>query len=63
MVCIVGTDETVYKFITCRNCASRLKYCQADVKRWLGKDYSGGAAGQEWIVCPGCHEEVIIKSW
>ena len=63
MVKIVGKDESVFKQATCRNCASILEYVSSEVKRYDGRDYGGGPDGKEWIVCPNCYKDVIIRSW
>lgn len=63
MVSIVGKDQTVVKRVTCRNCSSILEYVQAEVKKYRGTDYTGGADGQDWIDCPQCQEKVILRSW
>ena len=63
MVEIVGRDVLVMKQCTCRNCGSILRYGKQDIREYHGKDYSGGPDGQEWIMCPGCLQKVIIRSW
>lgn len=63
MVEVVGQDDKYVKEISCRNCAARLRYVQSEVQSRTGRDYSGGADGREWIVCPKCHAEVTIRSW
>lgn len=63
MVKVIGTDPKVYKTITCRKCASMLEYLPIDVKEYSCRDYSGGSDGKEWIVCPTCNNEVIIRAW
>lgn len=60
---VIGEDEGVYKRISCRNCAAILRYVPADVKERHGRDYSGGSDGCEYIVCPKCSKQVVIKSW
>lgn len=54
---------SVVKQIVCRGCGATLEYVPNDVKVWNGKDYSGGSAGQEWIDCPNCKKEVMIRNW
>jgi competence CoiA-like predicted nuclease len=51
------------KQITCRSCDSVLQYHKGEVKEYHGRDYSGGPDGKEWIDCPVCNEEVIIRAW
>lgn len=51
------------KEATCRECGSLLSYLPADVKKYSGTDYGGDPDGREWIVCPNCGEDVILKSW
>jgi hypothetical protein len=63
MVEIVGKDLSVVKICTCRNCGSILRYGNQDLRKYSGTDYSGGPDGREWIICPGCGEDVTIRSW
>ncbi len=63
MVRIIGEDKLAVKQITCTNCAIILEYTPVDIKEYHGKDYSGGPDGKEWINCPRCCKEVIIRSW
>ncbi len=63
MVKVVGQAPEAVKNITCTNCASKLEYTQSEVKVYHGTDYGGGPDGKEWIGCPQCGKEVILKSW
>lgn len=63
MVEILGEDEKAYKYITCKNCAAKLRYTPSEVKESHGTDYGGGPDGDEWIDCPRCGKQVIIRSW
>lgn len=63
MVQVVGKDQSAVKRVTCRGCASILEYTQSEVKAYHGRDYSGGPDGKEWINCPSCGKEVILRSW
>jgi hypothetical protein len=63
MVKILGEAPEAIKETVCRHCASRLAYTQSDVKSYHGRDYSGGPDGREWINCPKCGTEVILRSW
>jgi len=56
-------DESVVKRIVCRECGVKLEYLPIDVRRYEGKDYSGGPDGAEWIDCPQCNNEVVLKRW
>lgn len=63
MVQVVGKDQTAVKRVTCKHCASILEYTPSEVHRHEGKDYSGGLDGREWIDCPSCGREVVLRSW
>jgi len=53
----------VEKRCTCPNCGQTIAYTNADVKRYEGRDYSGGPDGQESIACPGCGKPIILRAW
>lgn len=63
MIKLIGEDESIYKISTCRNCAAKLQYTQSEVKEYHRKDYSGGSDGKEWINCPRCGHEVVLRAW
>lgn len=56
-------DPQIVKRISCRHCGARLEYTPNDVRRRDGKDYTGGADGEEWVDCPNCGKKAIIRSW
>lgn len=61
---IIGIDESVKKEITCRNCATKLRYTPSDVVTlWSGTDYGGGPDGAEGFKCPKCNRDIIINRW
>jgi DNA-directed RNA polymerase subunit RPC12/RpoP len=63
MVKVVGEAPEAVKQAVCRNCAAKLEYTQRDVRREDGRDYSGGPDGREYIVCPRCQHEVVLRAW
>jgi RNase P subunit RPR2 len=63
MAKVVGIDPGSIHRVTCRGCASILEYTESEVQTRHGKDYSGGADGDESIRCPNCGKKVIISSW
>ena len=56
-------DPSVVKRIVCRCCGVKLEYLPVEVKKYEGRDISGGPDGRKWIVCPKCGNDVIIRSW
>lgn len=56
-------DPKVVKHATCGGCGAQLEFVPNDVERREGTDYGGGPYGTEWVVCPDCGKEVIIRSW
>lgn len=56
-------DPAVVKKISCRGCGARLEYVPNDVRSRHGTDYGGGPDGAEWVDCPRCGKQVIIRSW
>lgn len=53
---IVGKDEIKYKYVSCCNCASKLRYVLND-RRYL-RDYGGG--GDWYIKCPSCSTNILV---
>lgn len=51
------------KQIGCKNCGAVLEYYPVDVKSVHGTDYGGGPDGCEWVDCPQCGKQAIIRSW
>lgn len=58
-----GPDPSVVEHVVCRCCGARLEYVPNDVKTRHGHDYSGGPDGSEWIDCPKCSKQVVLRSW
>ena len=56
-------DPKVEKLVSCKNCGARLAYVPNDVLTRNGKDYSGGADGEDYIICPVCNKKHILRSW
>ena len=63
MIRVIGEVPEMVKKTTCRHCAAQLEYTLNEVKKYEGKDYSGGSDGREWIVCPRCGSDVTLRSW
>jgi hypothetical protein len=63
MAHVIGESKEFVKQCTCRNCGAVIEYNQHEVKEKHGFDYSGGADGKQWIDCPRCSKEVILKAW
>lgn len=63
MVNVVGKDPKVFKQVVCPMCASILEYTPSEVNKYNGKDHTGGSSGYEYIHCPECSNEVILKLW
>ncbi|MNU58944.1 hypothetical protein D3C71_480940 [compost metagenome] len=69
MAQIVGYDNSAKSRITCKSSAYRIgcgavvEYSKPDVREYRGSDYSGGSDGRDWIVCPGCGEDITLRSW
>jgi len=58
-----GPDPSVVKQVVCRSCGAKLEYVLHDVKEYHGRDISGGPDGSEWINCPKCGKQVVLRTW
>lgn len=60
---VVGTDDRHIKETSCRNCAAKLRYTEADVASYTKQDYDGGSSTYYYIACPRCRDKVIVRSY
>jgi len=51
------------KQTVCHGCGHTIAYVLNDIKEYHGRDISGGPDGREWIVCPNCNKDIILRSW
>ena len=56
-------DHEVVKRVSCRHCGVRLEYVPNDITKRVTKDYDGGTAVTEYITCPSCVKEVVVREW
>jgi hypothetical protein len=63
MAKVIGEALELVKHTTCKNCAARLEYVQAEVREHNGHDYTGGSEGYEYIKCPRCMKRVTLRAW
>jgi hypothetical protein len=63
MIKVIGESPEAVKQTVCRHCAAKLEYTPSDVKERHGTDYGGGPDGKEWIDCPRCNHEVVLRAW
>ena len=55
--------KSVIKEVICQNCGALLSYVPNDVKSVHGTDIGGGPDGREWVDCPQCNKEAVIRTW
>jgi hypothetical protein len=60
MVQVIGKDETQYREVTCKHCASRLRYLPVEVHREKSYDYTGSWDYVFHIYCPTCSTPVPV---
>lgn len=60
---VIGKDPSQYRKVTCRKCASELRYVLADVQERKVWDYTGGTDVVHFIICPCCGNEVFTKGY
>lgn len=58
---VIGVNDRLYKEVSCRNCASKLRYVMADTMK---KKVScmGEISTTEYIICPKCNDEVSTRT-
>ena len=56
-------DPEVVKRVVCRHCGVTLEYVPNDMKRYDGRDMGGDPDGYEWVDCPSCNQQVVVRSW
>lgn len=60
---VVGTDEKLFKHVSCKRCCSKLRYRQSDTMQRIVSDYGGASKLYTFIICPECSDEVEVKSY
>ena len=63
MARVIKKGKPKEKKVICNDCGSTIGYTKNDIKVYSGTDISGGPDGQEWIVCPDCGKNIILRSW
>lgn len=63
MVKVISTvpHKSVVKEVVCKHCGATLEYTPNDVVENHWKDYSGDSNITQFIVCPNCSKEAIIR--
>lgn len=59
----VEPNPMVEKDATCRGCGAKMKYVPNDVRNRSYKDYTGCSEVVEFINCPNCAQEVIVRQY
>jgi RNase P subunit RPR2 len=57
---IIGKNEAAYKFATCKQCASLLKYTFSERRQDFDTDYTGSRDYYAYILCPCCGKQVRV---
>jgi hypothetical protein len=60
---VVGQAMSVAKRATCHGCGAVVRYYRNDIRRYEGRDISGGPDGREWVDCPQCSKQITLRSW
>lgn len=56
-------DQSVVKRVVCGNCGVKLEYVPRDVQRRTSRDYGGGTDVTEYIQCPCCGHDVVVRMY
>lgn len=49
--------------VVCENCEYTIAYYKDEIKKYSGTDPWGYSESSEWIVCPHCKEDIVLKNW
>jgi 5-methylcytosine-specific restriction endonuclease McrA len=58
---VVGVDKSIFKRVTCRQCASVIEYTNVDTIISLNHDYDGGSDYNRRLICPNCNDNMIVS--
>jgi len=61
MIEVIGKDQSVYKQVTCRECASILRYTNTDTTTRKWTDISGVSETIRELRCPTCSNMVEVR--
>lgn len=54
---------SVVKQTTCGNCGVTLEYVPRDVQRRTSRDYGGGTDVTEYVKCPCCSHDIVVRMY
>lgn len=54
-------QKTVIKYKVCPHCGCKLSYAPNDVENIRYRDYDGGSAGQDYIMCAKCKKKIVLR--
>lgn len=58
---VIGTDASIEKTVTCKNCASIIAYLPVDCKDTWMQDAKGASYRLVYLDCPVCRVRVISR--
>lgn len=47
----------------CPHCLATIEYAPNEVREQNGCDLDGDPTGEEFVVCPGCGNKIVLRSW
>ena len=60
---VVGYDDRMKRRVTCENCTAIIEYVENDIQESTGRYYSGDIWVVEWVKCPNCGKQAVIRTW
>lgn len=51
------------QIICVKGCLRTIGYAPNDVLSRHGTDVWGDRDGREWIICPGCGKDIVLRAW
>jgi len=59
---LIEIDKSAEKRYTHRDCGAVIGYFESELETFKRSHYDGSTSVNYYLVCPRCHQKVIVKS-